>query len=294
MQKVRKAVIPAAGFGTRFLPATKALPKEMFPIIDTPTLQYIVKEAVDSGIEEILIILGKNKKCIEDHFDYSPELEGLLLKANKTDIYKQMRDVCDMAHIYYARQKEMKGSGHALMEAKAFVGNEPFAVLFGDDVIYNPEKPVTRQLIDAYYTTGKTIVGCQNVTPENAIKYGVVDAGMTKGRYTELKGIMEKPKIEQLTSTLVSLGRFVFTPEIFDLIPNTAPSANGEVYLTDSIQLQTKTSGVFAYEFEGKRYDIGDKLGYLTASVEFGLRDKNMQESIQEYLRNLVANNFKL
>lgn len=288
MREVKKAVIPAAGFGTRFLPATKAIPKEMFPIVDTPTLQYIVEEAVESGITDILIILGRNKKSIEDHFDYSPEIETLLLKAQKEDLYQKIRKISDSVHIYYARQKEMKGSGNAILEAETFVGNDPFAVLFGDDVVYNPQLPCTKQLIQAYNTTGKTIVGCQQIAREEAIKYGVVEIGNVKGRYYELKGIVEKPSIDKLPSTLVSMGRFVFTPDIFNLIRNTKPSSNGEVYLTDAIEIQAKQAGVFAYDFEGKRYDIGDKVGYIQANIEFGLRDSQLNKALTAYIKELA------
>lgn len=288
MKEVKKAVIPAAGFGTRFLPATKAIPKEMFPIVDTPTIQHIVEEAVASGITEILIILGRNKKSIEDHFDYSPELDELLLKTKKDEIYSSLRKLSDSVHIYYARQKEMKGSGNALLEAEAFVGSDPFAVLFGDDVVYNPTNPCTKQLIDAYYTTGKTIVGCQHVAKEEAVKYGIVDIGNVKGRYYELKGIVEKPSINALPSTLANLGRFVLTPDIFSLIKKTKPASNGEVYLTDALQLLAQSVGVFAYDFEGRRYDIGDKVGYIEASIEYGLRDKTISGKIKEYLSTLV------
>ena len=227
--KITKAVIPAAGFGTRFLPATKAMPKEMLPIIDTPTLQYIVKEAVDSGITDILIIIGKNKKCIEDHFDRSVELEDLLVKGGKSRELKMVRDIADMAHIYYVRQKEMNGSGNAILEAEAFVGNEPFAVMFGDDLIYNESKPCLKQLIDAYETTGKSIVGVQEVPREEAPKYGIIVPGRTKGRYTEMNGIVEKPSIDELPSTYAGLGRYILKPEIFDIIKRSKPHANGEI-----------------------------------------------------------------
>ncbi|MEG2676147.1 MAG: UTP--glucose-1-phosphate uridylyltransferase GalU [Clostridia bacterium] len=288
MQKITKAVIPAAGFGTRFLPATKSLPKEMFPIVDTPTLQYIVEEAAKSGITDILIILGKNKKCIEDHFDYTVELETLLSSKGKTKELALIKDIANIAHIYYVRQKEMKGSGNAILEAKAFVGNEPFAVLFGDDVVFNEQKPCIGQLIEAYNATGKSIVGCQSVPRAEAVKYGVVKPGKVKGRYTELKGIAEKPAIDELPSTLVSMGRFVFTPDIFELIEQTLPSPNGEIYLTGAIEKQAQSTGVFAYDFEGKRYDIGDKAGYVQASVEYSLRNEELREEMTTYIKALA------
>ncbi|MDD7351070.1 MAG: UTP--glucose-1-phosphate uridylyltransferase GalU [Clostridia bacterium] len=289
MQKVTKVVIPAAGFGTRFLPATKSLPKEMFPIVDTPTLQYVVEEAVKSGITDVLIILGKNKKCIEDHFDYAVELENLLAKAGKNAEIKVVRDIADMANFHYIRQKEMKGSGHAILLAKAFVGNEPFGVIYGDDVVYNPSSPALSQLIKAYETTGKTIVGCQNVPREEAIKYGVVQPGLVKGRYTEIKGFVEKPPIDKLPSTLASMGRYVLTPDIFDILETTPPSPSGEIYLTDAILTLANTSGAYAYDFEGKRYDVGDKVGYIEASIEYGLRDDTINDKLKDYLKKIVS-----
>ncbi len=285
--KITKAVIPAAGFGTRFLPATKAMPKEMLPIIDTPTLQYIVKEAVDSGITDILIIIGKNKKCIEDHFDRSVELEDLLVKGGKSRELKMVRDIADMAHIYYVRQKEMNGSGNAILEAEAFVGNEPFAVMFGDDLIYNESKPCLKQLIDAYETTGKSIVGVQEVPREEAPKYGIIVPGRTKGRYTEMNCIVEKPSIDELPSTYAGLGRYILKPEIFDIIKRSKPHANGEVYITDAILETIDIDGVYAYDFEGRRYDIGDKEGYLEATVEYALRDEKLREGFVKYLKGL-------
>ncbi len=284
---IKKAVIPAAGFGTRFLPVTKAIPKEMLPIVDTPTLQYVVEEAVKSGITEILIILGKNKKCIEDHFDISVELEQLLIRTKKNEYLKQIRDISKMAHIYYVRQKEMNGSGMAVLEAEAFVGNEPFAVLYGDDIIYNPQKPCLKQLIDAYETTGKIILGCQEVPKEEASKYGIVKPGATKGKYTEVIRLVEKPKIAELPSTLASIGRYILTPDIFDIIKRTPAMANGEVCLTDAIQTIADSTGAYAYTFEGRRYDVGDKLGYIQATIEYGLRDEKLKDGLKTYLKNL-------
>lgn len=287
MTKIRKAVIPAAGFGTRFLPATKAIPKEMLPIVDTPTLQYVVEEAVKSGITEILIILGKNKKCIEDHFDISVELEQLLLRTKKDEYLKQVREISNMAHIYYVRQKEMNGSGMAVLEAEAFVGNEPFAVLFGDDIIYNPQKPCLKQLMDAYDTTGKIILGCQNVPKEEASKYGIIQPGASKGNYTEVVKLVEKPSIDKLPSTLASIGRYILTPDIFDIIKHTPAMPNGEVCLTDAIQTIADSTGAYAYTFEGRRYDVGDKLGYIQATIEYGLRDEKLRDGLKQYLRSL-------
>lgn len=288
MNNVRKAVIPAAGFGTRFLPATKAVPKEMLPIVDTPTLQIIIEEAVKSGITEILIILGRNKKCIEDHFDRVIELEELLKRAGKSEYLNMVQDISNMAHIHYVRQKDMLGSANAVLEAEAFVGNEPFAVLFGDDIVYTQKTPCLKQLVTAFETTGKSIVGVQEVTEQDASKYGIIVPGESKGRYTELKGIKEKPAINELPSKLASMGRFVFTPAIFDYIKTTKMHSNGEYYLTDSIEAMAKVDGVFAYTFEGRRYDVGDKLGFIEANVEYALRDENLREGVAEYLKKIA------
>lgn len=287
MTKIKKAVIPAAGFGTRFLPATKAIPKEMLPIVDTPTLQYVVEEAVKSGITDILIILGKNKKCIEDHFDISVELEQLLIRTKKDEYLKQVREISNMAHIYYVRQKEMNGSGMAVLEAEAFVGNEPFAVLYGDDIIYNPQKPCLKQLIDAYDTTGKIILGCQNVPEDEASKYGIIKPGATKGKYTEVIKLVEKPDRDKLPSTLASIGRYILTPDIFEILRNTPAMPNGEVCLTDAIQTIADSTGAYAYTFDGRRYDVGDKLGYIQATVEYGLRDDKLKDGLIKYLKGL-------
>lgn len=292
MNKVRKAVIPAAGFGTRFLPATKAIPKEMLPIVDIPTLQYIVEEVVESGINEIIIILGKNKKCIEDHFDISVELEQLLIKTGKYEYISRMRDISNMAHIHYVRQKEMNGSANAVMEAEAFIGNEPFAVIFGDDIMYTKDTSDKRtglkQLIDAYNITGTTVIGCQTVPKEEAVKYGVVAPGEVKGRYTRIKDIIEKPSIEELPSQLASMGRFVFTPDVFDIIKTLRPRGNGETYLTDAIQVLAKTTGVYAYDMEGLRYDIGDKFGFIQATVEYALRNESIAPKLKNYIKSLA------
>jgi len=286
--KVRKAVIPAAGFGTRFLPASKALPKEMFPIVDTPTLQYIVEEAALSGIKEILIILGRNKKAIEDHFDKSFELEYMLKKNNKLDYLKIVEDISDLADIFYARQREMLGSGNAILVAESFVSGEPFAVLFGDDLIYNPANPCLKQLLEAYERTGQCIMGVQEVPMSEVSKYGIVKPGATKGRYTVIDGFAEKPDQKDAPSNLACLGRFVLTPDIFEAIRRTPKSSNGEVGLTDAVKLIAKEVGAYAYNFEGRRYDIGDKCGYIEATIEYALRDPALSDRVKDYLRNLV------
>lgn len=287
--KITKAVIPCAGFGTRFLPQTKAVPKEMLPIVDTPALQLIVKEAVDSGITDILIILGKNKKCIEDHFDTAVELELLLEKAGKYEQLKEIRAISKMARIHYVRQHSMNGSGPAVLEAETFVGNEPFAVIFGDDIVYTGDgTPAIGQLMNAHYQTGTSILGVQKVPKELAVRYGVVYPGATKGRYTQMNGLIEKPSIDNVPSDLASLGRFILTPDIFDIIRTTPVHSNGEIYLTDAMNLQIKTTGVYAYEFEGRRYDTGDKFGFLEANIEYALRDEELSLKLKSYIKELA------
>jgi UTP--glucose-1-phosphate uridylyltransferase len=286
---IKKAVIPAAGFGTRFLPVTKALPKEMLPIVDTPTLQYIVDECVAAGITEILLILGRGKYSIADYFDRSPELEYMLEKAGKKVELKVVTDISEKAQFFHVRQPAMQGSGRAVQLAEAFCAGEPFAVVFGDDVVYNPagERTAIGQLIDAFNTTGKTIVGVKSFPKEEAVKYGVVQPGAVKGKYTEMLGIVEKPPIDKVPSTLASVGRFVFTSNIFDYLRDIKMRPNGEYYLTDAIEAQAKAEGVFAYEFDGQRYDVGDKLGYIVANIEYALRDKELGDGLRGYLKGL-------
>jgi UTP--glucose-1-phosphate uridylyltransferase len=288
MQKVTRAIIPAAGYGTRFLPATKAMPKEMLPIVDVPSIQYIVEECVESGITDVCIILGRNKNNIADHFDRNVEVENALSKSGKHDQIRVMNELSDKVNICYIRQKEMLGTGKAIELCESFVKDEPFAVLFGDDVIYNPEYPVTKQLIDAYTTTGLTIVGVQPQPKEEATKYGVIVPGRIKGAYTEILGLKEKPKIDEMPSTLTSLGRFVLTPDIFHYIRMTPAAPNGEVYLPTAIELMAKDVGAYAYSFEGMRYDIGDKLGYLRANIEYALRNDELSQDLKKYLKKLT------
>lgn len=288
MQKVTRAIIPAAGYGTRFLPATKAMPKEMLPIVDVPSIQYIVEECVESGITDVCIILGRNKNNIADHFDRNVEVESALSKSGKYEQIRVMNELSDKVNICYIRQKEMLGTGKAIELCESFVRDEPFAVLFGDDVIYNPEYPVTKQLIDAYHTTTTTIVGVQPQPREEATKYGVIVPGKIKGNYTEIMGFMEKPKLEELPSTLTSLGRFILTPDIFEYIRRTPAATNGEVYLPTSIEMQAKDTGAYAYSFEGLRYDIGDKLGYIKANVEYALRKEELYDGLKQYLKELT------
>lgn len=287
--KVTKAIIPAAGYGTRFLPATKAMPKEMLPIVDVPSIQYIVEECVESGITDICIILGRNKNNIADHFDRNVEVENALIASGKEGKIKLMNDLCDRVNICYIRQKEMLGTAKAIQLCESFTAGEPFAVLFGDDVMYHPENPVLKQLINAYETTGKTIVGVKELPPEDAVKYGVIVPGAKKGKYTELLGFKEKPKIEELPSMLTSLGRFVLTPDIFDYIKMTPVAPSGEYYLPTSIELQAKDMGAYSYTFDGIRYDIGDKLGYVIANIEYGLRKDELKKDLSDYLKELCS-----
>lgn len=288
MKKVRKAVIPAAGLGTRFLPFTKASPKEMLPIVDKPTLQYIVEEIVASGIEEILIVTGRNKKSIEDHFDRAVELEEALKKSGKSADLKIVDDLTNLAHIHYIRQKQALGLGHAIYQAKAFVGDEPFAVLLGDDVVYNAEVPATKQLLDAYYKTGKTVLGVQKVRKEDVCKYGIVNGTKGADGIYKVTGMVEKPKVEEAVSDIAALGRYIINPEIFDLLEKQQAGVGGEIQLTDSLAKLIDKDALCAYEFTGKRYDMGNKEGFLEATCEFALRDENLQGEFKEYLKKLV------
>ncbi len=288
MQKVTRAIIPAAGYGTRFLPATKAMPKEMLPIVDVPSIQYIVEECIASGITDVCIILGRNKNNIADHFDRNVEVENALSKSGRYEQIRTMNELSDKINICYIRQKEMLGTGKAIELCQSFVGDRPFAVLFGDDVIYNPEYPVTKQLIDAYNNTHTTIVGVQPQPKKEATKYGVIVPGSIKGNYTEILGFKEKPKEAELPSTLASLGRFILTPDIFEFIKQTPPAQNGEVYLPTAIELQSKSTGAYAYSFTGRRYDIGDKFGYIQANIEYALRKEELYDDLKEYLLNLA------
>ena len=282
-KKIRKAIIPAAGLGTRFLPATKAQPKEMLPIVDKPTIQYIIEEAVASGIEEILIITGRNKKSIEDHFDKSVELEMELEKAGKQEMLELVRGISDMVDIHYIRQKEPRGLGHAIHCAKSFVGNEPFAVMLGDDVV-DSEVPCLKQLIDCFNEYKTTILGVQTVAPENVDKYGIVDGIHIEDRVYKVKRLVEKPAIEESPSNVAILGRYIITPQIFEILENTKPGKGNEIQLTDALETLIRNEAMYAYDFEGRRYDVGDKLGFLQATVEFALKREELREDFIEYL----------
>lgn len=282
--KVRKAIIPAAGLGTRFLPATKAVPKEMIPIVDRPTIEYIVEEAVASGIEEILIITGRNKKAIEDHFDRAIELEMNLERDGKREFLELVDKSTNMANIHYVRQKNPKGLGHAISCAKAFVGNEPFAVMLGDDIV-DSEIPCLKQLIDAYDKHGTSILGVQEVARENVNKYGIVKGNKISSREYIVEDLVEKPKVEEAPSNVAILGRYIITPEIFDILEDTKPGKGNEIQLTDGLKTLIKKQSMYAYIFEGRRYDVGDKLGFLEATVEFALKRKDLQENFRNFLK---------
>ena len=281
--KVRKAIIPAAGLGTRFLPATKAQPKEMLPIVDKPTIQYIIEEAVESGIEEILIITGRNKKSIEDHFDKSVELEMELEKAGKQEMLEVVKRISDMVDIYYIRQKEPRGLGHAIHCAKSFVGNEPFAVMLGDDVV-DSEVPCLKQLINCFNEYKTTILGVQTVDSENVNKYGIIDGLHIEDKVYKVKKLIEKPSLEEAPSNIAILGRYIITPKIFEILENTKPGKANEIQLTDALQTLIANEAMYAYNFDGKRYDVGDKLGFLEATVEFALKKEDLRDDFVQYL----------
>ena len=287
-QKIKKAIIPAAGLGTRFLPATKAQPKEMLPIVDKPTLQYIIEECVASGIEEILIITGRNKKSIEDHFDRNIELELELEKSNKQEMLEMVREISDMVNIHFIRQKEPKGLGHAILCAKSFVGNEPFAVLLGDDVVYNDGKPCLKQLIDCYGEYKTSVLGVQNVADENVDKYGIVSGIKIDDRVYKVKNLIEKPSIDEAPSNIAILGRYIITPKIFEILQNTEPGKGNEIQLTDALLKLIEEEAMYAYNFEGRRYDVGDKLGFLEATVEYAVRREELREDFIKYLEGII------
>ena len=289
MQKVRKAVIPAAGLGTRFLPATKACPKEMLPIVDKPTIQYIIEEALASGITDILIISGRTKRAIEDHFDRAPELEENLLEHGKEDLLKMVQEIGNI-NIHFVRQKEPKGLGDAILCAKRFVGHEPFAILLGDDVVYNDEYPCLKQLIDVYNATGGSVLGCQTVPLEKVSSYGIVASVPTDNeRIFKVKDMVEKPAVVDAPSRLAVLGRYVITAEIFRILDHTAPGKGGEIQLTDALKVLARQQDMYAYDFIGRRYDVGDKQGYLEAQVEYAMRRDDLAEKFREYLKGIVG-----
>lgn len=284
--KIRKAVIPAAGFGTRFLPVTKAIPKEMLPIVDKPTIQYIAEEAIKSGIEELLIIVSRGKDAIINHFDKAFELEAVLERDNKQEMLKAVREVSDKIDVHFIRQQEQKGLGHAVLFAQTFVGNEPFAVMLGDDVVVS-EKPCLKQLIEQFDNVQASVLGVQRVGKEQVSKYGIVDCERMDGRLYKMNGMVEKPKIEDAPSDIAVLGRYILTPAIFNCLKKTGKGAGGEIQLTDAIVMLNQSEDVYAYNFEGKRYDIGSKQGFLKATVEFALEREDLKDEFSEYLKQI-------
>ena len=291
-KKIRKAVIPAAGLGTRFLPATKAIPKEMLPIVDVPTIQYIIQEAVDSGIEEILVITNSNKHGMENHFDRSYELEERLKTSNKNAEYNMICDIANMANIYYVRQKEPKGLGHAILCARSFIGDEPFAVLLGDDVVdHEGCEPALKQLIDVYNGVNSPVVGVQTVPHEDVCKYGIVEPSKSvppKGKRVKISNMIEKPAIEEAPSDMAILGRYILTPEIFDILSSQKPGKGGEIQLTDAIKEIMVSQAVYAYDFDGERYDVGDKFGFIKATIDYALKRDELKAPLIEYLKNIT------
>ena len=286
--KVKKAIIPAAGLGTRFLPATKAQPKEMLPIVDKPTIQYIVEEAVASGIEDILIVTGRGKRAIEDHFDKSYELEEELAKKKKQDLLEVVQNISKMADIHYVRQKEALGLGHAIHCAKKFIGNEPFAVMLGDDIVVSDHKPCLQQMIEMYDRYKTTVVGVQAVPDEDVSKYGIIKARNIEDRIYLVEDLVEKPRKDKAPSNLAIMGRYIIDSEIFDVLGELGTGAGGEIQLTDALKVLNRQQQIYGYVFEGKRYDAGDRLGYLEATVEFALGRDDLREDFKKYLIKIV------
>lgn len=286
MRKVTKAIIPAAGLGTRFLPATKAMPKEMLPILDKPTIQYIIEEAVASGIEDIIIVTGKGKRAIEDHFDNNFELEANLLDKGKMDLLEKVKQTSKV-EIHYIRQKEPKGLGHAVWSARKFIGNEPFAVLLGDDIV-QAEKPGLKQLIDQYDLTQRSVIGVQQVPEGDTHRYGIIDPKLAKDRLYQVNKFVEKPEQGTAPSNLAIMGRYILTPEIFELLENQETGAGGEIQLTDAIQKLNEIQNVFAYDFEGKRYDVGEMLGFIRTTIEFALQSNEFGKDVEQMMKELL------
>ncbi|WP_017815609.1 MULTISPECIES: UTP--glucose-1-phosphate uridylyltransferase GalU [Paenibacillus] len=289
--KIRKAIIPAAGLGTRFLPATKAMPKEMLPIVDKPTIQYIIEEAVASGIEDIIIVTGKGKRAIEDHFDYSVELEQNLEEKEKWKLLDAVRESSEMADIHYIRQKEPKGLGHAIWCARKFIGDEPFAVLLGDDIVES-DVPCLKQMMDVYEQHESSVVGVKEVPWEHVSRYGLVAGdqmpGDESGRLYKATGLVEKPKREDAPSNLAIMGRYILTPEIFDILGKQDAGAGGEIQLTDAISKLGEQQDILAYQFEGLRHDVGEKSGFIQTTIHYALKHPELREDTIEYLRKVI------
>jgi UTP--glucose-1-phosphate uridylyltransferase len=288
VKRVRKAIIPAAGLGTRFLPATKAMPKEILPIVDKPTIQYIVEEAVASGIEDIIIVTGKGKRAIEDHFDNAMELEQNLIEKEKFELLEKVQYPTKLADIHYIRQKEPKGLGHAVWCARNFIGNEPFAVLLGDDIVQS-DTPCLKQLINQYEDTFSSVIGVQTVADSDTHRYGIIDPSSQEGRRYQVSNFVEKPKPGTAPSNLAIMGRYILTPEIFMFLDRQEKGAGGEIQLTDAIQRLNEIQRVFAYDFEGTRYDVGEKFGFVKTTIEFALQHEDLHDDMLDYLKNLVS-----
>ncbi|HDA0718819.1 TPA: UTP--glucose-1-phosphate uridylyltransferase GalU [Staphylococcus aureus] len=286
MKKIKKAIIPAAGLGTRFLPATKAMPKEMLPILDKPTIQYIVEEAARAGIEDIIIVTGRHKRAIEDHFDSQKELEMVLKEKGKSELLEKVQYSTELANIFYVRQKEQKGLGHAISSARQFIGNETFAVLLGDDIVES-EVPAVKQLIDVYEETGHSVIGVQEVPEADTHRYGIIDPLTKNGRQYEVKKFVEKPAQGTAPSNLAIMGRYVLTPEIFDYLKTQKEGAGNEIQLTDAIERMNNDNQVYAYDFEGERYDVGEKLGFVKTTIEYALKDDSMREELTRFIKEL-------
>lgn len=286
MKKIKKAIIPAAGLGTRFLPATKAMPKEMLPILDKPTIQYIIEEAARAGIEDIIIVTGRHKRAIEDHFDSQKELEMVLKEKGKSELLEKVQYSTELANIFYVRQKEQKGLGHAISSARQFIGNEPFAVLLGDDIVES-EVPAVKQLIDVYEETGHSVIGVQEVPEADTHRYGIIDPLTKNGHQYEVKKFVEKPAQGTAPSNLAIMGRYVLTPEIFDYLKTQKEGAGNEIQLTDAIERMNNDNQVYAYDFEGERYDVGEKLGFVKTTIEYALKDDSMREELTRFIKEL-------
>ncbi|WP_319590005.1 UTP--glucose-1-phosphate uridylyltransferase GalU [uncultured Draconibacterium sp.] len=284
---IKKAVIPAAGYGTRFLPATKSQPKEMIPIIDTPVIQYVVEEAVASGITDILMIIGKGKRAIEEHFDRNPIIEESLERKGNYEMLEKLKGISNLANIHFVWQKEMNGLGDAILHAKYHVGNEPFAVLLGDTLVQG-QGPITRQLIDVYNEHGGSVVAMEEVSQEMVSRYGILDGTPISENVYRANNWVEKPSQEEAPSNLAIASRYIFTPEIFDYLENTTPGKNNEIQLTDAMRDMVKEHPMFGLKFDGKRYDIGDKMGFLKTNLEFGLKDPEISETLKSWIKEFA------
>ncbi|MBE1446320.1 UTP--glucose-1-phosphate uridylyltransferase GalU [Paenibacillus sp. OAS669] len=284
---VRKAIIPAAGLGTRFLPATKAQPKEMLPIVDKPAIQYIVEEAIESGIEDIMIVTGRNKRAIEDHFDKSVELEMMLEEKDNQELLDIVRKVSNLADVHYIRQKQPLGLGHAVLCARKFIGNEPFAVLLGDDIIQS-EPPCLKQMIDLFEQTETAVIATQQVPWDDVNKYGIVSPSQKSGTFSYIDDLVEKPDRDHAPSNMAVIGRYIITPEIFGILEKCEPGRGGEIQLTDALRILNRERQMVVYPIQGKRYDVGDKLGYIEATIEFALQRKELQGALKAYLTQLT------